>query len=108
MIDLTGMVSIPYLKKSPFTGSEKEMRFLIRRQDGGEGEVLQAAVWPGPFSFAATEEDKKTYCEFPFEKDGLDKAVEWLNRYYRENYQNESDRGASNRDKSDRAESDQA
>lgn len=29
MIDLDGMISIPYLKKTTFTGSEKEMLSLI-------------------------------------------------------------------------------
>ena len=30
MIDLDGMISIPYLKKTTFTGSEKEMNFMIQ------------------------------------------------------------------------------
>ena len=31
MIDLTGMISIPYLKKTTFTGSEKGTNFMIRK-----------------------------------------------------------------------------
>ena len=34
MIDLDGMISIPYLKKTTFTGSEKEMNFMIRKEAG--------------------------------------------------------------------------
>ena len=29
MIDLDGMISIPYLKKTTFTGSEKEMNLSL-------------------------------------------------------------------------------
>ena len=38
MIDLTGMISIPYLKKTTFTGSEKGTNFMIRKISGEEGE----------------------------------------------------------------------
>ena len=31
MIDLDGMISIPYLKKTVFTGSHKGMNFMIRK-----------------------------------------------------------------------------
>ena len=63
MIDLNGMVSIPFLKKAVFTGSERGMNFLLRKQSGEEGQPdrLQAAVWPGPFIFSVTEEEKKTF-----------------------------------------------
>ena len=51
MIDLTGMISIPYLKKTVFTGSEKGTNFMIRKISGEEGEPdkIQAVTWPGPF-----------------------------------------------------------
>lgn len=82
MIDLDGMVSIPYLKKAVFTGSHKGMHFLLRKQSGEEGDRLQAAVWPGPYIFSVTEEEKKTYQDFEFNKEGLQAAVKWLNEYY--------------------------
>ena len=54
MIDLTGMISIPYLKKTTFTGSEKGTNFMIRKISGEEGEPdkIQAVIWPGPFIFS--------------------------------------------------------
>ena len=58
MIDLTGMISIPYLKKTTFTGSEKGTNFMIRKISGEEG---------------------KTYQEFEFSEDGIKAAVAWLN-----------------------------
>ena len=68
MIDLTGMISIPYLKKTVFTGSEKGTNFMIRK-----------ITWPGPFIFSVTEDEKKTYQEFEFSEDGIKAAVAWLN-----------------------------
>ena len=77
MIDLTGMISIPYLKKTTFTGSEKGTNFMIRKISGEEGEPdkIQAVTWPGPFIFSVTEDEKKTYQEFEFSEDGIKAAV---------------------------------
>lgn len=81
MICLDGMVSIPYLKKTTFTGSERKMNFLLRKAAGEEGEPdrIQAVVWPGPFIFSLTEEEKKTYQTFPFSTEGIHEAEAWLN-----------------------------
>ena len=61
MIDLDGMISIPYLKKTTFTGSHLGMNFMIRKISGEEGDKMQAVVWPGPFIFSVTEDEKKTF-----------------------------------------------
>ena len=87
MIELTGMISIPYLKKTTFTGSEKGTNFMIRKIihideekcDGGEPDKIQAITWPGQFIFSVTEDEKKTYQEFEFSEDGIKAAVAWLN-----------------------------
>ena len=64
------------------------MCFLLRRKSEGEaGDLIQAVAWPGPFNFATTEEEKKIYQSFPFDKDGLSEAVAWLNRCYREKFE---------------------
>lgn len=86
MIDLEGMISIPYLKKTVFTGSHKGMNFMIRRQEGKDGDEdrIEAIAWPGPFIFSVTEEEKKCRQDFDFSKEGLEQAVEWLNRHYEE------------------------
>ena len=84
MIDLKGMVSIPFLKKAVFTGSSRGMNFLLRKLSGEDGKEdrLQAAVWPGPFIFAVTEEGKKIFQDFSFSPEGLKEAVDWLNQIY--------------------------
>lgn len=83
-IDLEGMISIPYLKKTVFTGSHKEMNFMIRRQEGEGGDRIEAVVWPGPFIFSLTEEEKKCRQDFDFSEEGLNQAIVWLNRHYEE------------------------
>lgn len=93
MIDLDGMISIPYLKKNTFTGSEKEMNFMIRKEAGENGDILQAAAWPGPYIFSVTEDEKKTFQEFSFDNEGIRNAVDWLNRFYGENYGTDEEKG---------------
>lgn len=51
MIDLDGMISIPYLKKTTFTGSEKEMNFMIRKEAGENGDVLRPLPGQDPIFF---------------------------------------------------------
>lgn len=54
---------------------------MIRKISGEEGEPdkIQAVIWPGPFIFSVTEDEKKTYQEFEFSEDGIKAAVAWLN-----------------------------
>lgn len=82
MINLDGMISIPYLKKTTFTGSHRGMNFMIRKQSGDDGDKMQAIVWPGPYIFSVTEDEKKTFRDFEFSGEGLKEAIEWLNEYY--------------------------
>lgn len=82
MIDLTGMISIPYLKKTTFTGSHLGMNFMLRKVSREEEDRIEAITWPGPFIFSVTEDEKKTFREFPFSQEGLGEAVKWLNEYY--------------------------
>ena len=81
MIDLTGMISIPYLKKTTFTGSEKGTNFMIRKISGEEGEPdkIQADTWPGPLNISVPPDEKKSYQEFELIEDGIKAAVAWLN-----------------------------
>lgn len=80
MIDLTGCVSIPYLKKAVFTGSCGKMRYLLQkaeREDGGL--VILVEHWKGPYASSATPKEARTFAEFPFDVKGLSQAIAWLN-----------------------------
>lgn len=101
MIDLHGDISIPFLKKSRFTGSYRGMRYALlkaerpseaeapeqtekdaeKTEDAKEMEtVLRAIIWREPFNFEKTPDEKKHSKDFPFSTDGLWEAVDWLNR----------------------------
>ncbi len=77
MIDLHGDISIPFLKKSRFTGSYKGMRYQLMKHE--KENVILAVIWPEPFNFEVTPEEKKHSKEFPFTADGIWEAVDWLN-----------------------------
>ena len=99
MIDLHGDISIPFLKKSRFTGSCLGMRYMLvkaenviqeaERISGPDGEeqeipaktemVIRAVIWPEPFNYEVTPDEKKHSRDFPFSQDGLWEAVDWLN-----------------------------
>ena len=92
MIDLTGCIAMPLLKKSTFTGSYQGMRYLMKKEkfpheEGGEEEdCIRAVVWPEPFSFPATPDEQKESKDFPFCQDGLDEAVRWLNEIHEKKF----------------------
>ncbi len=56
------------------------MRFLLEKKKYEEDgrEVITACVWPEPFAFDHTEEEKKEYQEFPLTEEGLNEAVAWI------------------------------
>lgn len=97
MIDLSGMISIPFLKKSVFTGSYAGMRYLLRKNEKvieeAEGDepartetVLTAVIWPEPFNYVTTAEDKKHSREFAFSQEGIQNAVTWMNEEYEQGH----------------------
>ena len=79
MIDLTGCVSIPYFKKTVFTGSDGKMRYLLGKAEENEETVLNGCYWDGTYASFSGPEDKKTAAVFPFSEEGISQAVAWLN-----------------------------
>lgn len=98
MIDLSGMISVPFLKKSRFSGSYCGMRYLLEKgertvRSANETEpvqtepvqtepVIRAVIWPEPYGYEATAGEKKHGHDFPFSRAGIDEAVAWLNEEY--------------------------
>ena len=80
MIQLKGVMGIPLLKKSKFTGSEGMLRFVLERCSDEEGERLAAVCWQGEFCSDATPQEEKTTEYFPFTAEGVEQAEAWLNR----------------------------
>lgn len=69
-----------YIKKEKQSGSCQGMRFTFFKIE----DRLTVTAYPEPFSLEATAEDKKISESFEFSNEGLDDAVEWLNRLYEE------------------------
>ena len=86
MIDRHSLLALNFYKKSPCTGSDGNMRYRVEKIEfpipdtEDEKEVkLQATIWPGPFAFAKTDEEKMTRQTADFSEEGLCALVDWLN-----------------------------
>ena len=73
----------------PFTGSIRNLSYRIIREektiDEAKYALLQVSVWPGPFSFGKTPEEKKLVQSFPFDEEGRAAALEWVNNTFLSN-----------------------
>lgn len=80
MIQREDILSIEFLKKTEFTGCHQGMRYRLEGVTDPEGEKrLRCTVWPEPFNFCKTPEEKKESAEFPFGENGVTDAVAWMN-----------------------------
>jgi len=86
MLKREDVLSMGYLKKTPFKGSYRGMRFMLQKaEDEGTGTTfLRAWAWPEPYSFEHTDEGKKLQERFPFDETGVTDAIAWLNKVYEE------------------------
>lgn len=48
------------------------------------GDEIKATVFPGPLCFEMTADETKESATFPFDGEGLDAAIVWLNQKYDE------------------------
>jgi len=89
MIIREDILSMEYLKKAPYTGCHRGMRYRIEkitRKKEGDGDemetLLKATVWPEPLNFLMTPEEEKRSNVFPFIEDGVGDAIDWMNNVY--------------------------
>ena len=85
MISYDDVLSLNFYKKEKFTGSFLGMRYRIEKaaKEGDDAtDVFLATVWPGPYSYASTPDEKKTMETFPFTADGKQQVVDWLNEQW--------------------------
>ena len=80
MIQRDDILSMEYLKKTEFTGCHQGMRYRLEQTEDPEGgKKLLVTVWPEPFNFLKTPEEKKQRAMFSFDEDGVVDAVGWMN-----------------------------
>ncbi len=78
-IDLSGQISLSFLKKRRFTGSFKGMRYILFMSPE---DMLRAEIWPEPMNYECTPEEKKHGKDFSLSEEGLKDAIAWLNGEY--------------------------
>lgn len=86
MVTIDTILSLAFLKKSRFTGSDRGMRYCIRKIENDGISLLEVLVCPGPFSIDKTKEELFIKEEFPFTDEGRQEAVFWMNEMYMENF----------------------
>ena len=79
MIQRDDILSMEYLKKTEFTGCHQGMRYRLEGIAADGAKKLRCTVWPEPFAFFKTPEEKKETAEFPFGEDGVAEAICWMN-----------------------------
>ena len=87
MIQRDDILSMEYLKKTEFTGCHQGMRYRLEQTQAPEdpegGKKLMVTVWPEPFNYFKTPEEKKKRAYFSFDEDGVVDAVGWMTAYSR-------------------------
>lgn len=82
MIDKEKFHVFNYVKKEEYSASMDGMRYMLKKKDTQEGARLEVIIWPEPYCFAKTPEDKKQRVEFAFSSEGVMEAADWLNMQY--------------------------
>lgn len=82
MIDKEKFHVFNYVKKDEYTASMDGMRYMLKKKEKEEGSVLEVIIWPEPYCYTKTPEEKKQRTEFPFSAEGVEQAADWLNEQY--------------------------
>ena len=77
-INKKDLLPLSFLKKSPYTGSSRGIRYRIEKQEEGEEKSLLVYTWPEPYAFSHTPEEEKEKKSFPFSEVGLEEIRLYL------------------------------
>lgn len=72
------LIPVNGLKKEPFSGSHRGMRYLFQGDDGKASTTFTVFIYPEPWCFEQTLDEKKESAVFPLTEEGMDQAVAWL------------------------------
>ena len=60
MITTEDVLSLNFYKKEKFTGSYRGMRYLLEKsKDEEDADIFRCHIWPGPYNYASTPDEKK-------------------------------------------------
>lgn len=83
MLTYDEVLNLKYYEKTSYSGWINGMRFLIKReQEEDNAPVFHAWIWPGPYIFDLTPDDKKMDFTAPFSNEGKQEVVDWINKQY--------------------------
>ena len=77
-INKKDLLPLSFLKKSPYTGSFRGIRYRIEKQEEGEEKSLLVYTWPEPYAFSHTPEEEKEKKSFLFSEEGLEEIRLYL------------------------------
>ncbi len=70
-----------------FSNEHNGMRFRVCTEvNSDDNKFLGAYVWPCPWNFDKTEDDKKTHAEFELSDDGIKNAKAWFQAQFEEQH----------------------
>lgn len=83
MLDKSRMMPFNFLAYGGvITGGQQGMRYRLLRIGEKPDFRLCASVWPGPYAFDYTEEEKITSREFAYSAEGREEAIGWMTEQY--------------------------
>lgn len=82
MLTRSDFLSLNFVKKEDYPGSYQGLRYLLHQEVTEDDKKLKVYIWPEPFGFEATEDEKKESKEFEFSEKGLLEAIDWINENY--------------------------
>ncbi|MCD8124778.1 MAG: hypothetical protein LUE23_07045 [Lachnospiraceae bacterium] len=83
MLDREQIFSLNFLSYGGMeTGDHHGMRYRMVRAGEKPDVHIDVCVWPEPFCYDKTPEEKKLRAEFPFSEEGREQAIDWLQEQY--------------------------
>ena len=83
MITYDEVLNLNFYKRSAYTGWINPLRFRIEMKKTEDGEsIFHAWIWPAPYIFDLTDDNKKIKYTAPFTQDGKKEVVDWINAQY--------------------------
>ena len=81
--DQSKRITFPkFLQKQAVYRKRCNLRYRVEKiEDPSDATqtLLQATVWPGPYAFAKTPDEKKAHHTAAFSEEGLQELVDWIN-----------------------------
>ena len=68
-----------YTYKQPFTGSCQGMRYRIVQKEEDAKAYFEVSVWGAPYAYEHTPPEEIEKQTFPFDTEGYQRVLAWLN-----------------------------